>query len=122
MKPTCYHLRRVSDGQKLVGGTVPRSCSTLDQSAEWLANHAQVAVSGSGQVNFLYGGTYVRAYLSVDPAETVQGQEALTQWRIDKRNREDAEAERNADFEREIEDLMDGLSYEEIVSRLRGES
>ena len=122
MKPTCYNLRRVSDGQKVVGGTVPKSYTTLDQAAEWLVDHAQVAVNGSGRVGFLYGGSPVLAYLSVDPADTTQGKEALKQWRIDQRNREDAEAERNADFEREIEDLMDGLSQEEIVRRLRGEA
>ena len=122
MKPTSYHLRRVSSGQKIVGGTISASLTSLDSAAEWLAERSQVVISPSGIAQFTYGGTPVLVYLSVDPAETAQGKEALRQWRIDKRNREDAEAERNADFEREIEDLMDGLSQEEIVRRLRGES
>ena len=118
MKPTCFHLRRVSDNVKVVGGTVPKSCATLDEAAEWLSEGAPVVVSNTGSVQFTYGSTPVYAYLSVDPSETDIVKEALRQWRVDKRNREDAEAERNADFEREIEDLMDGLSHEEIVRRL----
>ena len=80
MKPTCYHLRRVSDNLKVVSGSLPRSLTTLDAAAEWLSERAPVVVSPTGNVQFTYGGgTPVYAYLSVDPAETAQGQEQAGQ-------------------------------------------
>ena len=122
MKPTCYHLRRVSDNLKVVGGTLPNSLTSLDAAAEWLSERAPVVVSPTGNVQFTYGGgTPVYAYLSVDPAETEQGKDALTQWRIEKRNREDAEAERSKDLERELEDLVDILGVEAAIQKLRGD-
>ena len=122
MKPTCYHLRRVSDGVKIVGGSMPRSITTLDEAAEWLIVQSQVVVSQSGQVHFSYGGgTPVYAYLSIDAAETEQGKEALRQWRIEKRNREDAEAEHNADLERELEDLVGSIGIEAAIRKLQGD-
>ena len=120
MKPTCYNLRRVSDNLKVVGGSLPSSLTTLDAAAEWLSERAPVVVSTTGKAQFTYGGTPVWAYLSVDPAETPQGKEALNQWRIEKRNREDAEAERNEDLERELEDLVDSLGVEAAIQKLRG--
>lgn len=121
MKPTCYHLRRVSDGAKIVGGSIPRTLETLDAAAEWLSKFTQVSVTESGQVHFTYGNTPVWAYLSVDPAETEQGKEALRQWRIEKRNREDAEAERNDELQRELEDLVGSIGIEAAIRKLQGE-
>lgn len=122
MKPTCYHLRRVSDGQKVVGGTIPKSITTLDEAALWMADRAHVVVTQTGQVHFSYGGgTPVYAYLSIDAGETEQGKEALRQWRIEKRNREDAEAERNADLERELDDLVGTIGLAAVIQKLKGE-
>ena len=121
MKPTCYHLRRVSDGEKIVGGTIPKSITTLDEAAEWLVKQSQVTVAQSGQVHFLYGGASVYAHLSLDAAETEQGKEALRQWRIEQRNREDAEAEHNADLERELEDIIDSIGIEAAIRKLQGD-
>ena len=122
MKPACYHLRRVSDGNKVVGGTLPNSLTSLDAAAEWLSCRAPIVVSTTGKVQFTYGGTPVWAYLSVDPVETPQGKEALNQWRIEKRNREDAEAERNQDLERELEDLVGSIGIEAAIQKLRCDS
>ena len=121
MKPTCFHLRRVSDNVKVVGGTVPKSCATLDEAAEWLSEGAPVVVSNTGSVQFTYGGTPVYAYLSVDPSETEQGKEALRQWRIEKRNRDEAEAKHNADLERELEDLVGSIGIEAAIRKLQGD-
>lgn len=121
MNPTCYHLRRVSDGLKVVGGTIPRSIKSLDEAAEWLTKQSEVAVSASGNVHFLYGGTPVWAYLSVEASETERGKEALRQWHIEKRNREDAEAEHNNDLERELEDIVGSMGIEAAIRKLQGE-
>ena len=122
MKPTCYHLRRLSDGAKVVGGSIPASVTTLDEAADWMTKRSPVIVTQSGQVHFSYGGgTPVYAYLSLDAAETEQGKEALRQWRIEKRNREDAEAEHNADLERELEDLVGSIGIEAAIRKLQGD-
>lgn len=122
MKPTCYHLRRISDGVKLAGGTVPRSLTTLDSAATWFSEGVEVVVSTTGKAQFTYGGTPVWAYLSVDPAETPQGKEVLNRWRIEKRNLEDAEAERNQDLECELDDLVGSIGIEAAIQKLRRDS
>ncbi len=122
MKPTCYHLRRSSDGVKVVGGVIPASVTTLDEAADWVAKRSPVIITKSGQVHFSYcGGTQVYAYLSIDAAETEQGKEALRQWRDEKRSREDAEAEHNAELERELEDLVDSIGIEAAIRKLQGD-
>ena len=122
MKPTCYHLRRVSDGVKVVGGSIPASITTLDEAAEWMSRREQVVVTQTGQAHFSYGGgTPVYAFLLIDAADTEQGKEALRQWRIKQRNREDAEAEHNANLERELEDLVGSIGIEAAIRKLQGD-
>lgn len=118
MKATCYHLRRVNDGTKIVGGSIPKGL-TLDQAAEWLTQKSQLTVTPSGLVHYVYGGSPVWAYLSVDPSETPQGQAAKREWLTEKRNREDREAELNRERERELEDLVDEIGYDAAIEALR---
>lgn len=118
MKATCYHLRRVKDGLKLVGGTLPKGM-TLDQAVEWLTKESQLTVTPSGDVHYVYGGVPVWVYLSVDPRETPEGQALKREWLTEKRNQEDREAELNWDRERELEDLVDEIGYDAAIEALR---
>jgi uncharacterized Ntn-hydrolase superfamily protein len=117
-KATCYHLRRVKDGSKLVGGTLPKGL-TLGQAAEWLTKESRLTVTPSGDVHYVYGTEPVWVYLSVDPRETPEGQALKREWLTEKRNREDREAELNRDRERELEDLVDEIGYDAAIEALR---
>lgn len=120
MKPTCYQLRRESDGLKVIGGSVPNSCKTLDEAAAWLTEKSEVAVSLSGRAQFLYGRTPVWVTLTVDAANSDKGKAAELKWQEEKRNREDAIAEINNELERELEDLVSEIGIEAVLRKLKG--
>lgn len=117
IEATCYHLRNMQ-GQKVVGGTLPRNMS-LEDAANWLVEGAELTVTNSGQVHFLYGKQPVWVYLSVDPLQTEKGRLALKAWRDEERNRLDREAELNRDHERELEDLVDEIGLDEVIRLLK---
>lgn len=119
-KATCYHLRNMQ-GQKVVGGTFAQGMS-LEEAAHWLVDGAELTVTNSGQVHFLYGKQPVWVYLSVDPLQTEKGRLALKAWRDEERNHLDREAELNRDLERELEDLVDEVGLYEVVRLLREKS
>ena len=118
MKPTCFSLRRVSDGVKVVGGSIPASITTLDEAAEWMSKRAQVVVTQSGNVHFSYGGgTPVYAFLLIDAADTEQGKEALRQWRAKELDRENTEKERR----NHLENLIDSIGVDAAIRKLQGD-
>lgn len=117
-----YHTRLLSDNTvKVCGGSFG---GTLDiETANRLVKaHFDVVVKPSGHPVFVdREGREVRLYVSVDPAMTTKGSEALKLWRVEKA-RLDAEAELQHEAQQEeLESAMAGLSHEEIIRRLSKE-
>ena len=102
-----------NDNLKLAGGSFGGSIDM--ETVERLINaHFTLAMRPSGSPTFVdRKGRHVRLYLSVDPRITKAGQRLMAQ---------DAERRRNVErkLDRELEDLLNGLSTEEAIERLRG--
>jgi hypothetical protein len=117
----CYHTRLATDNRiKTGGGTFS---GPLDATAiARLASTYDVQVTGSGRLEFVdKQGRPVSLYVQVDPSETVKGVAALSVWRaVREKERRAACALAEAQQE-EIDEIMGGLSHDEIVRRLKGE-
>lgn len=117
-----YHTRLHNNNTvKVCGGSFG---GTIDnETVERLVkSHFTVAVKHSGSVVFVdRAGREVSLYLAVDASATEAGKAALKAWHEANRKiwAEQEEQEHFANLE--IDNLMDGLSYEEIVRRLKGE-
>ena len=115
-----YHIRLYADNTvKVVGG-----CFGGDLSIETANRIARamftVTVLDSGTPVFVdKSGRQVRLYLSVDVKETEIGKKAIAEWREAKRKRDEAEGILAAEREAEIEDLMRGLTHDEIIRKLK---
>ena len=115
-----YHTRAWADGTKVCGGSFGGDIN--HETVERLVKaHFKVTVKPSGTPVFVDRmGREVHLYITVDPRVTRVGMEALCEWRAVRRAvllQEQAETEEKA---REIEELLDALSHEEIVRRLKG--
>lgn len=116
-----YHTRLYGNNTvKVCGGSFGGSLDT--DTANRLANtHFSVLVKPSGTAVFVdKEGREVSLYISVDVASTDKGIAAIKQWRKEKYAREALESAERELHEGTINDLMDGMSYEEIVRRLSG--
>ena len=115
-----YHTRLYSDNtKKICGGTF--SGSVCMETADRLSKLFKVTIKPGGTPVFVdSAGREVRLYMSVDPSSTTIGQDALMGWR-EKRNMQRAkEEERSKKEQDEINQLMEGLSHEDLIRRLRG--
>lgn len=117
-----YHTRLYSDAsQKITGGSFGGEFDLA--TIERLVNaHFNVIVKPSGFPVFVdKQGREVWLYVTVDPRSTSKGKAAWAGWRLQQRHLEEQQEREQASLSAEIENLMDGLSHEEIVRRLKGE-
>lgn len=123
MKNIGYHTRLYNNNaQKVVGGSFSGSMDM--ETVERLVNaHFEVVVKTSGTPVFVdHSGREVTLYVSVEARNTKKGEQALKKWREERAKQESiAQAQRERE-EEEISELMEGLSHEELVRRLKGTS
>lgn len=122
-----YHTRRMGlDNYKVCGGSFGKSGETDNSISQetierLVKSHFTVAVKPSGSAVFVdKGGREVSLYISVDAKETSAGKAALKAWNEAnwKAWEESERLEKQA--QEEIDNLMEGLSHEEILRRLKG--
>lgn len=121
MKNVGYHTRLDGNNTvKVVGGSFGGAIS-METVNRLVRSHFTVVVKNSGRPVFVDKQMReVNLYLNVDAGSTEKGAEALKEWRAERVKQlaeEEAQEERNQE---EIDHLMEGLSHEEIVRRLRG--
>lgn len=120
MPNICYHTRLNSDpAVKVVGGSFGGSIDQ-DTVRRLVKHHFTVTVRPSGTAVFVdRKGREVSLYLTVDPATTDQGAAALKAWR-QQQARQEAEVDGLREQQQdELDELMAGLTHEEVVARLR---
>lgn len=118
-----YHTRLDADNSvRVVGGSFGGGFD-LETANRLVKAHFSVAVKNSGRAVFVdRAGREVSLYFTVDAGQTDVGKQALAEWRRLRAQEEaanEALAEQQAD---ELNQLMEGLSHEEIVKRLRGKA
>lgn len=123
MRNIGYHTRLYSNNTcKVVGGSFG---GAIDMETVNRLVNAQfsVVVKNSGTPVFVdREGREVTLYLSVDAGSSEKGALAMKAWRAECEKQE-AEAETRRESEQqELDELMEGLSHEDIVRRLRGTS
>lgn len=116
-----WHTRLYSDNtQKISGGSFGGAIDldTVNRLVDWSFD---VVVKPSGQPVLVdWAGREVRLYLSVDVEKTHKGAEAIKNHRLKAAMEQAAIQERLEREKKEISRLMNGLSHEEILRRLRG--
>lgn len=119
-KSISYHTRLYSDNsRKIVGGSF-RGSIDIETANRLVESQFTVAVKPSGHPVFVdKEGREVSLYLHVDAASTEQGIKALAAWRSARSKQDREDQARRAIESTELEELMAGLSHEEIVRRLR---
>ena len=118
-----YHTRlRSNNTVKVVGGIFGGSLDL--ETANRLVNaHFTVKVLPSGFPTFVdKEGREVSLYMSVHPEATDKGKLALDVWRREQAAKERESEKREAEERSLVEDLMENLTHEEIVRRLKGKS
>jgi hypothetical protein len=116
----CYHTRLASNDQKITGGTFG---GHIDQDTVERLTKAwfTVEVKAGGTPVFVdRQGRQVRAYIYIDPGETEIGEKAVAAWRAERRLQQEELEKRETAEQAELEDLMSGMTHEEIVRRLKG--
>lgn len=115
-----YHTRRISDNSmKVVGGSFGGSLD-METANRLVKSHFSVAVKPSGHAVFVdREGREVSLYFTVDAAQTDAGKQALAEWRKLRAQEAAANEALAAQQSEELDQLMAGLTHEEIVKRLR---
>ena len=117
-----WHTRLYADNtKKITGGSFGGELS-LDTVNRLVNYHCpRVVVKASGTPVFVdRNGREVTLYVTVDARETEMGKAAISEWLKDKETKEKLFSEQQEQQSREIELLMDQLSHEDIVKRLKG--
>ncbi len=116
-----YHTRLYENNTfKVFGGSFGGLLDT-DTANRLVNTHFSVVIKNSGTAVFVdKEGREVSLYITVDASSTDKGIAAIKQWRKERYAREALEATERELHEGMINDLMEGLSYEEIVRRLSG--
>lgn len=120
MKNIAYHTRSTADDSKLVGGSFGGdfSLETVERLAK---SHFKVVVKPSGTPVFVdKQGREVRVYFAVDPRDTTMGKAAIAEHNKEKARLQAIQDQKEEEQQNQIDDLMDGLSNEEIIRRLSG--
>lgn len=116
----CFHTRLQGTDQKTTGGTFRGSIDqeTVERLAKaWFT----VEVTPTGRPVFVdKQGRRVSAYVYIDPADTEIGRKALNDWRAEKNARQRELEKQEAAQQAELEELMDGMTHEEIIRKLKG--
>lgn len=115
-----YHTRlRGDDSTKIVGGSFGGEIDA-DTVQRLVKSHFSVTVKPSGFCVFVdKQGREVSLYITVSAKDTEAGKAALKAWYAARAEAERIAEEREQQASDEIESLMDGLSHEEIVRRLK---
>jgi hypothetical protein len=115
-----YHTRLYSDNtRKVVGGSFGGSID-IETVNRLVKSHFSVVVKNSGTPVFVdKEGREVSLYLSVDAGKTEKGNLAMRAWLAEVAKQSVDEANRRERQQEEIDQLLEGLSHEEIVRRLR---
>lgn len=123
MKNIGYHTRLdANNATKVCGGSFGGGFD-LDTANRLVSAHFTVVVRDSGRAVFVdREGREVSLYVTVDPAVTAKGKEAIAQWNIAQRQKQAVDEERARQHQEVIESLMSNLTHEEIIKRLKGES
>jgi len=110
----CYHTRLVKDGSKVVGGSFG---GAIDQeTVERITRLFSVVVKPSGTPVFVDNqGREVNLYFHINPEDTVKGNIAIKAHRL----KEEREQNKIREQREELEELMAGLDYEELIRRLK---
>lgn len=120
-KNICFHTRLEGTDQKTTGGTFGGSIDqeTVERLAKaWFT----VEVSATGRPVFIdRQGRKVSAYIYVDPADTEIGKKALSTWRSERNAKQRELEKQEAAQQAELDELMGGMTHEEIIRKLRGE-
>lgn len=111
-----YHTRLFSDPTvKVIGGSFGGDISmkTVDRLVE---AHFSVKIPESGQARFVdKAGREVWLYMTIDPLSTSVGKEAMNEyWKERQLKKEDEDRKRE-----EIETLLEGMTPDEILAKLR---
>lgn len=122
-----YHTRQWgNDSVKTTGGSFGKSGETdnsiSQQTIERLVkSHFTVTVKPSGTPVFVdKEGREVNLYISVDARNTEAGKAALKAWNAANAKAWAAGEEAERIAQDEIDSLMENLSHEEIINRLKG--
>lgn len=117
-KTICYHTRLAYDNRvKVSGGTFSGEIDLT--TVNRLASTYSVIIKGSGRPVFVdKSGREVSLYISVDPEETTKGKEALKLYYEEKHRKEEADRILYESQEQELENVMAGMTHEEIIRKL----
>jgi hypothetical protein len=119
-KNIAYHTRSTADDSRIVGGSFGGDFS-LGTVERLVKSHFTVIVKPSGTPVFVdKQGREVRVYFAVDPRDTTMGKVAMETHRKEKARLLAIQEQEEAEQQNQIDDLMDGLSNEEIIRRLSG--
>ena len=121
MRNIGYHTRLYSNNaSKVVGGSFGGSLD-METVNRLVNSQFSVVVKHSGNLVLVdRDGREVNLYLSVDIASTDKGAQAIKDWRAKRAQEASQEEERCEREQEEIKQLLQGLSHEDIVSRLQG--
>lgn len=121
MKNIGYHTRMANNNlQKVCAGSFGGELS-LETVNRLVKSHFDVIVKTSGRPVFVdKQGREVSLYISVDPEVTTKGAAVMKAWREARKKAEAEACQRDEELKSELDSLMDGLSNEEIIKRLKG--
>ena len=117
-----YHTRLLEDNRvKVVGGSFGGELS-LETANHLVNSQFTVVVKPSGTPVFVDSkGREVRLYISVDVEATDIGKVAMGNYRREKYLREEKEQKMMEDRESELQNVMSGMSHEEVIRRLKND-
>lgn len=114
-----YHTRLADNNSvKIVGGSFGGQVD-MDTVNRLVKSHFTVTIKNSGRAVFVdRTGREVSLYITVDPLSTVIGKKTKSKYQEEERKRIIIQQKIDDDNKNKIEELMDGLSMEEIIERL----
>lgn len=112
-----YHTRLYSDPTvKVVGGSFGGDLSMETVERLLKAHKYSVRISETGHPRFVDKfGREVWLYFTIDPSKTSIGKEAMKTYTEQLRSKEEEEERKR----QEIEDILDSMSSDEILAKLR---
>lgn len=114
-KNISYHTRLSGDDSvKVCGGSFGGTID-IDTVERLVNNHFSVVIKDSGFGVFIdKEGREVNLYIRVFASETEKGRIAVKEWYLKRQHEQEIEDAK----EKEVESLLAGLSYDEIIKRL----
>jgi len=114
-----YHTRLDRDNRvKVIGGSFGGTLC-IDTANRLVNAHFEVKIKPSGRAVFVdREGREVSLYMSINPDMTIKGQKVIKAYQEDNYRKEQENLRNKEDNEDTIQELMQGLTYEEIISKL----